>query len=146
MKLHEIVTGQLYQRGAFTHFSLDDRLAALAEKHIDTVLNCSPDDDPELHGAVHYIHFPMPDNSTFARHVDVCHALASKMAVRIEEGHVVLTHCHVGANRSGLMNALIVRRLMMVSGGEALEIVRSRRPKSIRNKFFEDYLRELPAP
>jgi protein-tyrosine phosphatase len=73
-------------------------------------------------------------------------ALADFVAREIREGHRVLTHCHRGKSRSGLLNAIVVMKLMAVDGAEAIKIVRAGRPEALGNRSFVAYLESLPAP
>ncbi len=68
------------------------------------------------------------------------------VAERVLAQERTLVTCWQGRNRSGLVVALAVRRLLGVTGGEALTIVRMRRPGALTNDHFARLLQELPAP
>jgi protein-tyrosine phosphatase len=57
-----------------------------------------------------------------------------------------LVHCHQGKSRSGLFNALVTRQILGISGAEAVDLVRRKRPGALGNEVFTAYLRSLPAP
>jgi hypothetical protein len=144
MKVNEILPGKLYQRGRFLTIGKEDKLATLAEHGIDVVVNLSGDPDPHLCGIFCYMCYQVSDGQGVPPYY---HEIADVLTEFIWQGHGVLTHCRAGRNRSGLLNALIVRRYLNVTGAKALEIVREGRPRSCgSNPFFEEYLDLLPLP
>lgn len=140
MKLHLITKG-LYQRGAFSH--LPDKVDALKAAGIDVVISLWRA-DPDLPSVLEYVHQPMPD----WQQIDwtAYQIMAGFAADRIRAGHTVLVHCQGGRNRSGLLNALIVRDLFGCPGAMAAQIVRLGRPGSLANPHFARFLQDLPAP
>jgi protein-tyrosine phosphatase len=50
--------------------------------------------------------------------------------------------CSAGRNRSALLNALIVAKLLGISGQEAVEYVQRERPNSLANPHFVKFLIE----
>lgn len=144
MKLNTIIDGKLYQRGKFIHLEYGDVMSTLDEYGVDIVVCLAGEPDPDMCELYMYVYNPVSDG----KHVpDDYLLLADILAVLIEAGHSVLTHCNAGRNRSGLLNALIVRRLYDIRGAEALAIVRKGRPRSCgSNPHFEEYLAQLPAP
>lgn len=70
--------------------------------------------------------------------------LSKHLARKIKRGRSIATFCFEGRNRSGLLSALIVRRLTGVTGAEAARIVRDRRrADALTNPVFMDYLMRL---
>jgi protein-tyrosine phosphatase len=59
-------------------------------------------------------------------------------------GMRVLTTCHAGLNRSGLVSALMLHRLSGMSGPRAIELVRAARPGALNNQYFTAALRRIP--
>ena len=70
-------------------------------------------------------------------------ALALMGAHLIREGQKVLAHCGMGFNRSALLAGLILTELGM-SGTEAVNRLRERRPGALFNERFAEYLATLP--
>ena len=70
--------------------------------------------------------------------------LAETVAVWVSNRHAVLIHCGAGINRSGLLSALVVRRLTGESGRVCAEHVRQHKPGSLINGDFNTYLNSLP--
>ncbi len=143
MRLYEIIPGKLYQRGALRRVSPEKGVRLLQEHGITHMLALWHPDSPEIRAAVHYFHYPMPDGKALNR--DELWAISRMMADYIHLGGRVLVTCHAGRNRSGLMNALIVRRLLKCSGAQALAEVRARRPNAVANPTFAAYLEGLPG-
>jgi len=56
----------------------------------------------------------------------------------------VMIYCDSGRNRSALLAANVVKRLLHVSGQKAIEIVRAGRPMALKNQFFINHLRTAP--
>ena len=147
MKVHSILPGMLYQRGKFIGLQRADKLETLRRCGIDVVVNLIKDVDIDIISSLYkYIHVPVSDNrNAIARLV----ALSVEVTDLIFDGHVVLTHCNAGRNRSGFLNALVVREILGVSGDVAMEIVRRGRPNALdpsETNGFIEYLRTLVMP
>lgn len=61
-----------------------------------------------------------------------------------ERNERVLIYCDSGRNRSALLAANVIKRLLAVSGQKAIEIVRTGRPMALKNPFFIQHLRTAP--
>jgi hypothetical protein len=70
-------------------------------------------------------------------------ALALMGAHLIRQGQKVLAHCGMGFNRSALLAGLILTELGM-SGTDAVNRLRERRPGALFNERFAEYLATLP--
>lgn len=141
MRIHTIIPGKLYQCAEFIKVPLNTKLAALNEYGIDSIVNLYSHSDRELEMEMYeYIFCPMPDGVTFDP-MEVMEVVYRAVDL-IKMGHVVLTHCHAGRNRSGFVNALIVKDLWKCSGEEALRVVRAGRPRSVATPIFEEFVRE----
>jgi protein-tyrosine phosphatase len=142
MKLTEIIPGKLYQSAEFKNsLTTTERLSILNCYRIDVVVNVYKNHDTKLARYLYnYIYYPLSDGKKIDGNVN---NIANKVAAMIKAGHKVLVHCHAGRNRSGFVNALVVMKVLRVSGKEALEIVRLHRPRAIDNINFETYLRSL---
>ena len=144
MKVYEILTGKLYQRGRFDKWPKKRKLLELGELGITVVVNLIqiPDEDIAGPDGVEYYMLPIADGKI--KDPDILNRLADRLVQRIMEGKKVLIHCNAGRNRSGLLSALVVRRYYHISGQEALNYVRGKRPRAIANPHFESYLEGLP--
>ncbi len=144
MKVYEILSGKLYQRGRFDKWPKKRKLLELEELGITVVANMIriPDEDIAGPDGVEYYMLPIADGKI--KDLGSLNRLADRLLQRILEGHKVLVHCNAGRNRSGLLSALVVRRYYKISGQEALNYVRSKRPRAIANPHFEKYLEGLP--
>lgn len=146
-KVTPIIEGKLYQRGQFDQFDLDTK-RRLFEKHgIDVVVSMFGDYDHDCFELLTmYYHKPIPDGKSAAPYYDQLLDIAAEAADWIEDGYGVLSHCHGGRNRAGLMNALIVRELEDITGKEAMEYVMKVRPNAIATVPFQEFLLSLGRP
>jgi hypothetical protein len=87
-----------------------------------------------------YIYFPILDEGL--PNLSKLRGIAKLGASLIGEGHVVLSHCGMGFNRSALVAGLILVELGM-PGREAVARLRERRPGALFNETFADYLESL---
>jgi hypothetical protein len=169
--IHEILPG-LYQRGHLEAWSADYKYDVLADYNITLVFGLFTRPDPDLpywpNGT--YIHRHLPDGKRLdpepylelARRAatvlvppypppprDALGAVYGGLAgarsrAPLPAPGAVLSTCHAGRNRSGLLNALIVREITGCSGKDAIDIVRAGRPRAIANPTFVSYLESLP--
>lgn len=100
--------------------------------------------EPVLQRLEWHAHIPIPDGKIRSM-PDVLRARDVALSM-VRNGFFTLVHCVAGRNRSGLVGALVVRELLSMSGSEAMEYVRLRRPGAIDNLWFEDFLRSLDRP
>lgn len=99
----------------------------------DSVSPYSQKGDPEK---IHYLKIPMQDSESYnlIQHIEqVCDF--------IEEGEVVLVHCHKGISRSVSCVIGYLIKKNNWSYGEALEFVRKRRPVAYPNPGFRRQLK-----
>lgn len=148
--VYEIIADRLYQRGAIHHLSPDLKDRGMIYYGITQAVALAPKQpDPDLvqwdHGLIFgYTHFPITDGLLKPGVGNQLLVLAAQMVKEIEAGGCVLSMCEAGRNRSGLMSALIVRKLLKMSGAEAMEYVQAQRPNALANEHFARFLRELP--
>jgi len=141
--LYEIVPG-LYQSAAPgsrlgpTHFEL-------VRAGITCIVNTYKADRDPAYAGLTVINWPFADGPEIPEHLG---ALAGFVATLVQQGHNVLVHCQAGVNRSGLVNALVLRALLGCSSAEAIAIVRRGRGAHdyIPNGHFESYLLGLDTP
>lgn len=144
LKAMVIIPDELYQRGAFIHCSIDNKIKFFRQYNIDTVVNLWHKIDT---GVIKYLwkydHKYFPD-STITIDEKWLLDYAREIACWIDAGHVVLIHCYGGNNRSGLLSALVYRELYDVTGLEAAEHIKSLKSRALHNKLYYDFLAALP--
>ena len=97
---------------------------------------------PSMPNHVLYLYYPIFDEDL--PDLDKLKAVARLGSSLIQAGHKVLSHCGMGFNRSALVAGLILVNLGL-SGEEAFQALRSKRPGALFNEVFASYLRALPA-
>ncbi len=110
---------------------------------VDTVIDLDGGLDDGIPGAPNhllYIYFPILDNGL--PNLAKLHAVAALGATLVRQDHCVLSHCGLGFNRSALVAGLILNQLGM-SGRQAVERLRGRRPGALFNDCFASYLQSL---
>lgn len=133
--MYEIIPG-LYQSGLWAAWQAEWTDA------VDLVVSCTevPMDIP---WAIPCLRFPFIDGPTMPSETALF-TVAQAAAAVIIDGRKILTHCAEGHNRSGLVNAAILVELGAVkSGGEAVDLIRSKVPGSLSNQTFVDFLNSL---
>lgn len=115
----------------------------LARYNVDTVFDVDGDLDdgiPTAPNHLLYVYFPIFDNDL--PNLAKLNAVAALGTTLVRENHCVLCHCGLGFNRSALLAGLILTQLGM-SGRDAVERLRSRRPGALFNDSFASYLQSL---
>jgi len=92
-----------------------------------------------------YIYFHIEDDEQRLPSMKRLRPIARLAASMIDDGHRVLAHCGMGFNRSALVAGRILNNLGM-SGADAVERLRERRPGALFNDVFAEHLKSLPAP
>ena len=139
LKVHAIIPGKLYQRGEFAKFPLPEKLRELARLRVSVIVNLWSVPDIELQKTIpYYYHLPIPDGNI--KDGELLLLKAQEIARLIRGGKGAIVHCHAGRNRSGLFNALLCMELLGMSGQEAIDHVRRRRPNAIDNNHFVEFL------
>jgi protein-tyrosine phosphatase len=116
----------------------------LEEHDISTVIDLEgglDDGVPSAPNHVLYLYYPIFDEDL--PDLDKLKAVARLGSSLIQAGHKVLSHCGMGFNRSALVAGLILVHLGL-SGEEAYQLLRSKRPGALFNEVFANYLRSLP--
>jgi broad-specificity NMP kinase len=141
LKVHTIIPGKLYQRGEFVKLSLKEKLSELQRLRVNIIVNLWNIPDILLKDEIpYYYHLPIPD-STIKDSQLLLHTV-KEVAQLIKNGGNAIVHCHAGRNRSGLFNALLCMNLLGMSGTEAIEHVRKRRPNALANENFVKFILE----
>jgi len=118
---------------------------ALRERGIDTIVDMDGTVDPgipEAPNAILYVYHPILDEDL--PDLTKIEALARLVAGLVSEGHRVLVHCRMGLNRSVLVIATALTYLGM-TGEQAVELLRDRRPGALFNESFAAHVLGLPA-
>ena len=89
-----------------------------------------------------YVYFPIYDDDEQIPPLSKLRAIARMAATLIQEGHVVLSHCGMGYNRSAFVAGLILVEIGM-SGRQAVARLRERRPGALYNPIFAEHLESL---
>ncbi|MHB8732958.1 MAG: protein-tyrosine phosphatase family protein [bacterium] len=145
MEIFEILDGRLYQSGAPKEAA---EWGPIRARGIDVVVDLVGTLDPGVPtepNSILYIFWPIEDVDVLPA-LGILNTLVDTVVRLIRLGHTVLVHCHMGKNRSGLLNALVAMQILGISGAAAVELVRRRRPDALGNAVFTAYLRSLPAP
>lgn len=145
MKLSTILPNTLYQRGHMEAYDLPTKQRALAAAGITLAVGLCRRPDPDLDLVCNYIHRELPDGKTIDTFA--YERLAGEIVQHVKGGNgAALVHCYGGRNRSGLLNALVVRELLGCSGAEAKRRVVAGRRGALVNPHFSAYLEQLPKP
>ena len=117
--------------------------APLQSLKIDTVIDLEGGLDhciPSVPGECLYVYFPILDEQMPP--LAKLQGIARLGASLVRDGHVVLSHCGMGFNRSALVAGLILHELGM-PGREVVARLRDRRPGALFNETFAAYLESL---
>jgi hypothetical protein len=117
----------------------------IESRGISAVIDLDGDLDigvPSVPDHMLYIYFPIYDEDL--PDLVKLHGIARLGAELVRSGHKVLSHCGMGLNRSALVAGLILTNLGM-SGKDAVELIRSKRPGALFNETFEAYLLSIDA-
>lgn len=145
MRINAIIDGKLYQSSTtINDVQAPKKIEALG---IKCVVNMYLTSDIRLMGNVHYMQLPIADGKRLLESDKVkINSLVDRIVDEfINAGMPCLVHCYGGRNRSALVNALVVRRLLNLNGKEAVEYIRSKRKGSLSNQVFVQYLEGMGA-
>lgn len=117
-------------------------LEDIQELGIHAVVSLIPPGEPALVGWEGYTHWPMSDGSV----VDVrsLEKIRDVVLDNLKDDRRTLVMCRAGRNRTGLVVASVLRIWLKLSGAEALQMFREKRPRGVANPAFENYLLSLP--
>jgi protein tyrosine/serine phosphatase len=142
--------GALYQSGSryLSKFELAEKVRFIAEMGIVMLIDVDTNGgSQELEMYTRYRHVPFGDNKQFHPHMPEVIVVAEEAAEVLAEGRSVLSCCQYGTNRSGLVNALVIRESEGCSGAEALQRLKIlRRGACGGNQHFITWLNEIPEP
>ena len=112
---------------------------------IDTVIDLEGGLDhciPTMPGECLYVYFPILDEQLPP--LAKLHGIAKLGASLVRDGHVVLSHCGMGFNRSALMAGLILVELG-IPGPQAVAQLRERRAGALYNEMFAAFLEAIES-
>jgi hypothetical protein len=115
----------------------------VARYNVDTVIDLEGGLDgciPTVPNRCLYIYFPIFDEDLPS--LPKLFAVGRLGASLVREGHIVLSHCGMGFNRSALVAGLILTELGM-TGPQAVARLRERRSGALYNEQFARFLTEL---
>jgi hypothetical protein len=137
---------QLDEKGyLFISPDIDD-WSKVEERDICAIIDMDGDLDlgvPSVPNQYLYIYFPIDDVLTLPD-LEKLHAVARLGALLVNSGLKVLSHCGMGHNRCALVAGLILTNLGL-SGPEAVQLIRSKRPGALYNKAFAEYIECQPG-
>lgn len=119
----------------------------LEQSGVDVVIDLEGGLDtciPKLTNHCLYIYFPIKDDFEEEPPMARLRAIAKLGASLIDEGHRVLSHCGMGYNRSAFVAGLILVERGM-SGADAVDRLRERRPGALFNDKFAEVLGRMPS-
>jgi hypothetical protein len=145
MKIYTVYPGKVLL-SARTHTLTDEQCAALVKDHgLTGVVNLWHTPDDRMQRLVPwYEQISLPDGQISPRMAQVLESLADDVAAETHRHGKVLLHCWGGRNRSGLLAALVLKRLERISGAVAYDRVRQVRRGALVNLHFARYLKEQP--
>jgi protein-tyrosine phosphatase len=111
---------------------------------IDVIVDMDGDVDgglPQAPNSIFYVYHPIRDEDL--PNVGQIEALGRLVADLVSAGHRVLVHCRMGFNRSALVIATALT-YMGLSGRQAMEDLRRRRPGALFNEAFAAHVEALP--
>ena len=71
-------------------------------------------------------------------------AAADKVVTHLKRGDKVLVTCWAGINRSSLVSAIVLHKLLGMSGSDAAHLIKFKRPGALTNELFLRMLSRLP--
>jgi protein-tyrosine phosphatase len=116
------------------------------ERDITVVVDLEGDIDhgvPTTSDRMLYVYLPFHD--AMLPNLERLQSVASLVAGMAASGQRVLCHCGAGLNRSPLVAGLALVA-MGLSPGDAVELIRRRRPGALYNEHFLQYLLAQQAP
>ena len=139
LKVYSIIENKLYQRGEFIKYPIDYKLNQLNRLNIRIVVNMIGNFDSELNKYINCIHIPIPDNKVMNGETLILRAKYISKFIN-ENDCAALVHCHAGRNRSALMSALVCMDYLGITGVQAVELLRIKRPNALANDNFVKFL------
>lgn len=116
----------------------------LKNSGIDVLVLCSPShQDASLYPGVHVILAPGDDDERphrMKQFLPIWKDAARQVVELVTAGKRCLVTCWAGQNRSGLVNALVMRELTGWTGEEIVDHIKRNRPHALNNGTFVKYI------
>lgn len=114
-------------------------------RRFDVLVLCALEFQPRGHEVVvpTVVHAPMDDAWLTPREAKIAMDASRVAADAIERGKRVLSTCHMGLNRSGLVSALTLLRLRWTPEEAIAAIRHARGPNALTNPSFVDAIRRM---
>lgn len=90
---------------------------------------------------VDFTNLPLTDDLFEVPDKSMVRELVGKVVAKLDSGYKVLIHCIGGANRSGLIIALVLQEWLGMSPEESITLVRITRFGALNNATFVDLIR-----
>jgi protein-tyrosine phosphatase len=141
--LFEIIPGKLWQSGAPSAPDWSEIRALGMQCVVDLAGELGPVAPAEFDSLL-FVFWPIDDGPLpdLSRLEDISNLVVEQ----VKAGWKCLSHCAAGINRSGLVNAMVVRQLLKLSGHDAIAYIRAHREGALSNPAFVQYLESLPKP
>lgn len=141
MKIYEIIPG-LYQSAKLHDLTFKEKRELLQRYNIDTVFNLWHTCDDELEDYCEaYYHLSIRDGKNPPPKL-AFDLYLNKAEEAYRAGATILVHCYGGRNRAALFNAILIKRILKISGEAAVNIIKEKRPNSFKNEHFEALVKE----
>lgn len=144
-KVYEIIPG-LFVRGHIRRIRDRCRRQFWLEDNTDVVVGMVQPFMMDVDKYMVYYYCPIIDGALRQDTIKILHKLADKIVGKIHRGNRVIIYCKRGRNRSCLMAALVTRLVLGISGKEALKHTQKKRPNSLANTHFANFLISLGEP
>jgi hypothetical protein len=118
-------------------------LSTIEEAGLKCVVSLIDPGEPTLVGWPGYVHWPMSDGSLVDE--ERLTGIVDVIVENLRWKKATLVMCRAGRNRTGLVVCAVLRERLGISGREALDLFRERRPRGVANPTFEKYLLSLPT-
>lgn len=116
-----------------------------AFQDFDIVVFCAEEHQPRLRPPASKYKFLLPlDDDPYQQLPDevgkLVHEASRRIAAYMRSGKRVLSTCHLGRNRSGLVSAMSIMYAYHWTPRETISLVQRRRPESLINPMFVQWL------
>lgn len=127
--------GKLFQAGK------SEIPGILAKNNISILILAAEEYQPRDFIEVVKYYIPLDDNDrmTLEEFKDI-KRIAFLAALSIHNGGEVLSTCHQGRNRSGIISALILKYLTKCKGPQVIKHIKSQRRNALTNNFFNELI------
>jgi hypothetical protein len=125
-----------------------EALATNHDKRINTIVLCAIEFQPDIRSKRYEVLKHGFDDNPWMRESeaqqvkDIADQASNRLARRVRNGRGVLSTCHAGLNRSGLVSALTMMKAEGMEPDEAIRLIRQARgPDALHNQCFINIIR-----